>query len=69
MCIPVFGLGAQTGPSPKSRRDSRGCPCPSLQEEGLLSEDPDNLPGTVEDVVLFVFPGVEQHDHTPGEMR
>lgn len=26
------------------------------------------LPGTVEDVVLFVFPGIEQHNHAPGEM-
>ena len=28
-----------------------------------------HLPGTVEDVVLFVFPGTEQHDHTPEEIR
>lgn len=34
----------------------------------MLPEGLDHLPGTVEDVVLFVLPGIEQHDYAPGEM-
>ena len=61
--ISLAGPGAQSQ-SPEPQRpqtlltDPRRC---SLRAQT-------HLPGTVEDVVLFVFPGIEQHDHTPGEM-
>lgn len=46
----------------------RQCLSHSSPEKEVLPEAQTYLPGTVEDVVLFVFPGIEQHDHTPGEM-
>ena len=59
--------GGQPHPHPQSHRDPRQR---LLTAPGRCSPRAQtHLPGTVEDVVLFVFPGIEQHDHTPGEMR
>lgn len=62
----LSGSGAPPGPSRQSHRNRRWCP-PLRRRRSFLGVQT-HLPGTVEDVMLFVFPRIEQHDHTPGEM-
>lgn len=67
VAFPSLALGPNQAPLPGAETpDCALGTVPRRRRYSLRAQT--HLPGTVEDVVLFVFPGIEQHHHTPGGM-